>query len=70
MRTSAARLKGKELHLTFRECLLSILNGASNAASRFGADEIGIVTDFYTNLSIIRALPGTHTVQALRLISD
>ena len=52
MRTSAARLKGKELHLTFREWLLSILNGVSHAASRFGADEIGIVTDFYSNLSI------------------
>ena len=52
MRTSAARLKGKELHLTFREWLLSVLNGVSNAASRFGADEIGIVTDFYSNLSI------------------
>ena len=30
MRTRAARLKGKELHLTFREWLLSILNGVSS----------------------------------------
>ena len=52
MRTSAARLKGNELHLTFREWLLSILNGVANIASRLGADEIGIETDFYSNLSI------------------
>ena len=51
-RTSPERLKGKELHLTFREWLLSIFNGVSNTASRLGANEIGMVADFYSNLSI------------------
>ena len=31
---------------------MSILNGVSNTASRLGADEIIIVTGFYSNLSI------------------
>ena len=52
MRTSVARLKCKKLHLTFREWLLSILNYDSITASRLRADEIEIVTDFYSDLSI------------------
>ena len=60
MRTSAVRLKCKKLHLTFREWLLSILNDVSITASRLRADEIGIVTDFYSHLFIKDFTRNTH----------
>ena len=39
---------------------MRILNDVSNTASRLGADEIGIVIDFYSDLSIKGFTRNTH----------
>ena len=65
MRTSAARLKGKKLHLTIqRMALEDTLHDISNIASRLRSDEIEIVTDFYSDRSIKGFSSPTHTAQA------
>ena len=60
IRASAARLKGKKSTSTFRTWLLSILNDVSKAAAFFEAEEIGVVTDFYSDISIKCFTRGTR----------